>query len=116
MNQISGAIGTRPQDRPSPQAASGIASLQAAGYDDYDLNPRPGTKTPRNPYPAGSAQWKARQDEEASAKRGRSVSPSAGIGSLAGPEVLRNQEISKLVRGFNKGGIINARPRRQIVM
>jgi hypothetical protein len=116
LNQVSGALGTRPQDRPSPQAASGIASLQAAGYDDYDLNPRPGTKTPRNPYPAGSAQWKAWQDEEASAKRGRSVSSSAGIGSLAGPEVLRNQEISKLVRGFNKGGIVNARPRRQIVL
>ena len=116
LNKISGVLGTRPQDRLSPQEASGIAALEAVGYDDYDLNPRPGTKTPRNPYGAGTTQWKAWQDKEASAERGRSVSPPAGLGSLAGPEVLRNQEISKLVRGFNKGGIVNVRRGRQTVM
>ena len=105
LDKISGVLGTRPQDRPA---------RQEIGYDDYDLNPRPGTKTPRNPYPAGSVQWKTRQDEEASAKRGRSTSPSTGISSLVGPEVLRNQEISKLVRGYNKGGIVNARTRQRV--
>ena len=50
-------------------------------------------------------------------------STNRGIASLptgrnipTGTEVLREDELSKLVRGFNKGGIVNARPRRQIVL
>ena len=90
LNKISGALGTRPQDRPPPQDQS----LQ------IELND-PGNQ-------------RRTQQAASQANTGIAALPTNSV--VTGPEVLRNQEISKLVRGFNKGGIVNVRRGRQTVM
>jgi len=81
LNQVSGALQTRPQDQPPPQAAAQAAQPTTALSTNRGI---------------------------ASLPTGRNIP--------TGTEVLREDELSKLVRGFNKGGIVNARPRRQIVL
>ena len=76
LNQVSGALQTRPQDQPPPQAAPRAAQPTTALSTNRGI---------------------------ASLPTGRNIP--------TGTEVLREDELSKLVRGFNKGGIVNAGPR-----